>query len=295
MMATPWPMTLQSGAGTLYHYQPPKLEWLERTLVEGVIHCSKPMDFNDPWDCRPSFNTEALNDPDYRERQVRWFDALGRKTNPLLLEDEHARRANTLREDRAFLGRLIAESSAGMEQPINDRYRVFCLTTKPDCPLMWAHYAEKHRGICLGFTTRNEVFSGALRVDYAEMYPVFELADDSEAGNLRALLTKSSVWRYEDEYRLIAQERSAATDHETLITNDNYLALPSGALSSIIVGCLMPAETIAEIRAIVERSETRPAIHQMVRDPNRYKLGMTSIDGGASPSHTTFNEQTFAG
>ena len=32
---------------------------------------------------------------------------------------------------------------------------VFSLSGKPDHPLMWSHYAEEHRGICLGFELRD--------------------------------------------------------------------------------------------------------------------------------------------
>lgn len=145
--------------------------------------------------------------------------------------------AERLRADRAFLESQIAQMT-GIEHEIHKRHRVYCLTTKPDCSLMWAHYAGSHCGVCLEFSVRNDVMASALKIEYCDAYPSLNFAEDGME-NLLPLITKSNDWAYEDEYRLIAQERSAANTGGTLMTDNNFLALPSGILKAVIVGCMM--------------------------------------------------------
>jgi hypothetical protein len=66
----------------LYHWQRFVPERLVRLLRERVIWCSRPADFNDPWDCKPSYNTEALSDEAERERHINWYADITRKHRP---------------------------------------------------------------------------------------------------------------------------------------------------------------------------------------------------------------------
>lgn len=98
---------------------------------------------------------------------------------------------------------------------------------------------------------------------------------EGEDENLIPLLTKSDVWSYEQEYRLVAQERSFATAHRTLMTTDNYLTLPEGALTSIIVGC---QGQLDEVRELVSKHAPEVLVKQVERIPNRYALRIKSTE-----------------
>ena len=82
---------------------------------------------------------------------------------------------------------------------------------------MWAHYGDKHRGICLEFDVWQPNLSSAIRVQYRETYPTFPLDDGTD---ISPFYTKSAEWAYEEEYRLIAQEKEHAFGLETLITEN---------------------------------------------------------------------------
>ncbi len=56
----------------LYHWQRFDAARLEVTLKDNTIYCSWPGDFNDPWDCRPFFNTEQLSDPEELQKHIDW-------------------------------------------------------------------------------------------------------------------------------------------------------------------------------------------------------------------------------
>jgi Protein of unknown function (DUF2971) len=260
----------------LYHYQRFDTARLERLLATNSIYLSDTKGFNDPCDCRPCFDLTRLDDPTFYQRQVEYFERVDRKRNTHLSEDGHQQRAARLRKDRSFLEHCIYQMS-GIETEIQKRYRVYCLTTKPADTLMWSHYTENHTGICLEFGCANDVLSGALQVIYCDTYPLLDLADDDQGTVLLPLVTKARAWEYEEEYRLIAQEEAEALNHDSLITKNNLLLLPDGALASIIVGCVAPEATRDAVRDIVRHSGRNLDLKHAVRVPNHYNLTINDM------------------
>lgn len=71
-------------------------------------------------------------------------------------------------------------------------------------PVQWSHYAEQHRGLCLGFDVPDRLLA---EVDYVARRPLPNLATlmgggpAAEAAMMRILATKFSHWRYENEVR----------------------------------------------------------------------------------------------
>ncbi|MBK6787723.1 MAG: DUF2971 domain-containing protein [Betaproteobacteria bacterium] len=53
------------------------------------------------------------------------------------------------------------------------RYRMLCFSAHNDILLMWSHYADAHRGICLIFDAKDPVIGMARKVNYPDAYPVF--------------------------------------------------------------------------------------------------------------------------
>jgi hypothetical protein len=180
----------------------------------------------------------------------------------------------TLLADRAKATDLLNQISASMAPEINARYRVYCLGPDVGNLLMWAHYADDHRGICLEFDLRNDVLCSALRCEYLREFPLMKVYERSEEANLLILLAKGDVWAYEQEYRLIAQEKTVAVQGaDTLLTDGNFLQLPEGALRSVIVGC---QANYAGIRALVERLAPQVHVKRASRVPNQYRLAIES-------------------
>lgn len=79
---------------------------------------------------------------------------------------------------------------------------VLCFSRRWSSPLLWAHYADKHRGICLGFDVPRSP-EHLIEVDYVEArLPFPERLDEQVA--LQWLRTKFVDWKYEDEVRVFA-------------------------------------------------------------------------------------------
>lgn len=79
---------------------------------------------------------------------------------------------------------------------------------------MWSHYADSHKGICLEFDINRGGFfyNNLLPVQYRKRYPKFELSDYQDEENMmftmhqQAICTKSVLWKYEKEWRVIADD-----------------------------------------------------------------------------------------
>lgn len=66
-------------------------------------------------------------------------------------------------------------------------------------PVLWAHYAERHKGLCIGFDVPGECTQP---VTYIE-HPIKLIHLDYDMAN-RMLFTKYEHWRYEEELRIWA-------------------------------------------------------------------------------------------
>ena len=126
-----------------------------------------------------------------------------------------------------------------MQQTLNT-WGICCFSEVPDSLLMWAHYANKHRGFCLKFSTEN--FYVALppnmviphQVHYTEQYPIARIAEDVAIE--ATLLTKAEQWEYEQEWRIITPDRVG------------WIPFPAPCLIGVIFGCRMPQEHQEMIR-----------------------------------------------
>lgn len=110
------------------------------------------------------------------------------------------------RRDRNVFNRLKAE----MEQTIG----LLCFSRSWSNPVLWSHYGDKHRGICLGFDISDEL---AKPVSYqgkrlAAQMEHATARDSNETLGYKLLTTKFEHWRYEDEVRVIVRLDGAPRD-----------------------------------------------------------------------------------
>jgi len=271
-------MTLRNAAAHgyqyLYHYQSFNADYLREVIVDGVIHFSKPSDFNDPWDCRPWFDFECLADAEILEQHVQWYIEVSRKHRPDIPAEQVQQTADAYRRDPSALAAKVREFSRALASAMDARYRVYCLSPRSTSELMWSHYAAKHQGVCLEFAVRNELFCTALPVTYAESYPRFFMTGFSGLDEqIAPLLTKSAVWSYEQEFRLISDEEGNPRD--TIVTVGGKKTMPLKSLTAVILGCLAPVSTKESIAQMIGASPHRPLLKRAVRAESRYELTIT--------------------
>ena len=79
-------------------------------------------------------------------------------------------------------------------------FGMLCFSSNWSDPVLWAHYADKHRGLCIGFEIPDEL-NIARRVEYVSdrlPFPESLTIEHSDA----LLYTKYSSWAYEEEVRV---------------------------------------------------------------------------------------------
>ena len=263
------PTAKQCSFEKFYHYQAFCKDHLITTLRDQKLFFSDPHNVNDPWDCKPWFDHRPmLNDPMKRDQMITYLRSLipTEMLNHPRLASELAAYEHRLRTDNDELIKSTDGLSQSLIKQISTR-RMYCLTPIPDSTLMWSHYAANHRGICLEFSKYNELIEIARPVKYRETYPEWtpQYAEDNI---LDFVLTKSIDWCYEREFRIIASSMDGPTK-----LYGNFVKLPTGALTSIILGC--ESQDQAEVESIVKEYAPNVLMKRAQRAPNHYKLTIT--------------------
>lgn len=251
----------------LYHYQSfagDSVGYLEQTLRDRTIHMSNPASFNDPWDSKPWFNGSILDDAEERERHLEWLIA----TASVQPADADEMRANP-----GLLRAMVELVRDGNIRAIDDNYRVYCRSPDPLIQLMWAHYGDNHRGVALEFDARANQMLSAFRVYYSSDFPTVRVYDAEESATLVPILTKSDVWAYENEYRLIAEE-SVRPLPGVLRTVGSTLRLAQGALIGLVIGCQCDADHVLDL---VDRHAGDLRVRRAVRVMDKYELRLETF------------------
>ena len=127
----------------------------------------------------------ALSDLEHRRIKVARFGDLN---DPFELLDAELSNA----DERRLFNRWKREATA--------KFGLLCFSTSWKNPVLWSHYADKHRGLCLGF----DVPSSELHeVDYVDERTTFTDVDQDEGQPGSLFRTKFRDWAYEDECRRI--------------------------------------------------------------------------------------------
>lgn len=91
-----------------------------------------------------------------------------------------------------------------MKRDLAENRGILCFSDSWQNPVIWGHYAEQHKGLCLGFDVPDHCLG---KVDYSRKRLVADLEKLTNQANLKPddarqfLFTKYSHWRYEREYR----------------------------------------------------------------------------------------------
>jgi hypothetical protein len=199
-------------------------EYVERTICHNELYFAKPSSFNDPFDCRPSFLFEASD-----EELMFYYNRLFKKYKPQLNRDQRRREAKSMLSDWERNPRN-PEAFKWVQQQhterITEQIGVLCLSGVKDDILMWSHYADSHRGICLEFDGYFKFFANTQEVKYPPTRPrINPFRQDQNEMMEIALLAKAKHWKYEQEWRLIQY-----------IKGSGVYRFPPEALTGVIIG-----------------------------------------------------------
>lgn len=178
------------------------------SLKQNYLWFSNPEDFNDPFDCNLQFDFE--NTPEE-------IEAFCKEINEM---PENAHRRMNEGQLRARINELISNPEIfiknDLDQNIEETKKlgICCFSESDRNLLMWSHYADKHQGVCLTFDAncnKDLFLAYPFCVEYLTKFPKINWIKDRGKFKLRrfAFATKSSEWSYEEEVRIIRDDRNA--------------------------------------------------------------------------------------
>jgi hypothetical protein len=95
---------------------------------------------------------------------------------------------------------------------ISKKNGLLCFSVDKYNPVQWAHYADNHKGVCLGF----DIPENKLRkVKYVSERLARETLDQPDCSE-KLLTTKFSHWSYEQEHRLIIELNRQSLNDDSL-------------------------------------------------------------------------------
>ena len=153
---------------------------------------------------------------------------------------------------------------------------ISCLSELDDSLLMWAHYANNHRGMCveyelleinrqLGFSPVPVIYSNERSILRSINQDTID--EDTMSALIESITSKSPEWSYEREWRIIRDNGACGA---------NWDEEKKGALldmirpTSVILGCMATPEFESMIREYCE--DFKINLYKMEKDTYLYKL-----------------------
>lgn len=225
---------------------------LKYIFEDKTLRFTNPLTFNDPFELKPNIK-QLVNDKKH------------------LVVDMFSENLNESGQAHKF-------HYASINNILNN-IGILSLSGNKDNLVMWAHYANSHKGIVLEFE-RNHWFFNDLRLPkYAEVLNRLEKVtyisrenrksiNSNEYFSKETFLTKSKDWEYEDEYRMSVYVE----------TNDEYfdginINFPNDLLTGVYLGNKIDTGTKDYILNLSNKNEWKHLnIFQMEIDETAYKL-----------------------
>lgn len=140
----------------------------------------------------------------------------------------------------------------------------------PNNELLWAHYANSHKGFCIEYdldklinhNSKGYDIRNVINIGYQDERPEVTEFDDVLTIQKKVFGTKSLAWKYENEVRLVFNEAG----EKIIIPN---------AVSAIYLGLRISLEDRRDI--IQKTSEWDIEYYQIERVSNSYKLKSTRL------------------
>jgi len=149
--------------------------------------------------------------------------------------------------------RDLRRSLSGFRTAQADRMGMLCFSDEWKSPVLWSHYADGHKGICLGFDIDPTLgLRGVQQVRYEDK-KLQALEDSQYAGEIPEdlqellLVTKFRHWQYEQELRVFVN-LSKMQKETSLHFHPFSDAL---CLREVVLGHLCPNSLLRPIRQLV--------------------------------------------
>jgi len=206
-----------------------------------------PSQFNDPFEAKPRYQPPQSG----KEARAIRTRLINLTVSQGLKRKDAEKLVSQRMSDPSFFEEVLGNSASKSYQEV----RACCFTVSNKNLLFWAHYANSHKGFCVGFDATILPVSMAYKIQYKDQYPSVSYPPYYDQQDLKPLLVKSDVWSYEEEYRtlLVKEARVSPHDNESFFLSEN-------SITDIYLGSMMNKENQKELLKIISQSRFEPKI-----------------------------------
>ena len=207
------------------------IDSVEKLLENNSMWFSNPYNFNDPFDC------QIIADSNNTEVEIK---ELIRKT---VKENVSEKAISKLAYDSINIAGKWEKTINDSIKNIIERTGICCFAENERNLLMWSHYTDSHKGVCLKFDVLKDpnFFVFPMHINYRDDYPHYNHIQNKQDLINSLILSKSNDWKYEQELRVIKVNKTGLFEFE------------KDSLVEIIFGCKCLEEDIEKIKKIVKQ------------------------------------------
>ena len=243
-------------------------------------------DLNDPLECLP-FPYCPEDKSTMKEQWLRTFNR-----NHIIPLVDWEQKLNEQFERGEIQKNLID----GFRKHLYDlRQKTFLLSVSQEArsTVMWAHYADEHKGGVIGIDFDQIFPKYCLKVDrvnYSEQRPRMNVLDDFESSEFKekhrnTLFSKSDEWEYEKEYRNIfddaylidLKKQGLACQKDFNDKKTWFLRLNQKSIREVIFGLYTDDGLKSAISKLVERPELQHVKLRQSEESETYTLNLKDI------------------
>lgn len=160
-----------------------------------------------------------------------------------------------------------------LSRKVRETTFMFCLSEVNHNILMWSHYADGHKGICVEFRPGDpshlNFFANARQVNYDKDYPAVQFYKTSLDEKVKlCILRKAREWEYEKERRVL-----------DFGERPGFREIPAGLISGVIMGHCISEENRDWVLELVREHPTPITVYQARRRKDSYALEIEPLKG----------------
>lgn len=195
-------------------------EWTMNSITEGTIWLAEISSLNDPFECSLQFDNEECLRTFFADKkfQSTFKEKFGKKLSTkeirrIIDSKEPYRTYSDICRSKGIIlnitpdGQFLKAQRRWNEiiEETNKTIKISCFSETHDSLLMWSHYANEHKGICIeyDFLDNTEIRAFMQPIIYSEkIYRISLFEELTQLRKIGSSLIKSKDWEYEAEWRL---------------------------------------------------------------------------------------------
>lgn len=252
-------------------------DYHKQVLTDQLFFCSSISNFNDPFDSTIPIDYEGLT----QEEKIEAVENHVSNNYPRAVGRERLKLIEKVFQESAIDDpeQLQKNYREVVIPKIEDEIGILSFAGNREHILMWSHYANSHKGFCVGIDKEElqrsirpllvteDKFLKLYDVSYQKSYPqINPLKASAEEFFSLPLTIKSHVWHYEDEVRLIFKDGA-----------NELLKIEKELFQDITFGCRMHEDHQNEILEIINTEFDELPVYKAILSNDEFSLSFDRI------------------